>query len=73
MTRIPPNLKMTKIPQNPKNILVIFWVLGGILIILRFEVFWSFLKILEYFSHFYFSGILVIRSEERRVGKECVP
>ena len=25
-----------------------------------FGVFWSFLKILEYFSHFYFSGILVI-------------
>ena len=33
---------------------------GGILVILRFWVFWSFLKILEYFSHFYFSGILVI-------------
>ena len=32
----------------------------GILVILNLGVFWSFLKILEYFGHFHFSGILVI-------------
>ena len=51
------------------GILVIFWVSGvfwsifgfvGILLILDLGVFWSFFKILEYFDHFHFSGILVI-------------
>ena len=46
--------------EMTKIILVIFWVLGGILVIFGFWVFWSFSKILENFDHFHFSGILVI-------------
>ena len=54
-------LTQIKVQKPTERQKLICDTLGGILVIFGFwGVFWSFLKILEYFGHFHFSDILVI-------------